>query len=55
METLAEEKKEEKNQREGTVWPDWICMRVILLDTIGYYWIGIEKDINRYRFFIFYF
>jgi hypothetical protein len=33
--TLAEEKKAEKNQLEGTVWPDWICMRVVLLDTIG--------------------
>jgi hypothetical protein len=53
--TLAEEKKAEKNQLEGTVWPDWICMRVVLLDTIVYYWIGIEKDINRCRCLIFYF
>jgi hypothetical protein len=31
---------------KGTVRPYWICMGV-------YHWIGIEKDINRFRFFIF--
>ncbi len=33
---------------KGTVGPDWICME-------WYHWISLEKDINRYRLFIFYF
>ncbi len=33
---------------KGTLRPDWFCMRVD-------HWIGLKKDINRYRFFIFYF
>ncbi len=33
---------------KGTVRPDWICMRVV-----QYYWIGLEKYINRLRFLIF--
>ncbi len=35
-----------KRNIKGTVWPDWICMRVD-------HWIGHEKDINRYRFLVF--
>jgi hypothetical protein len=35
---------------KGTVRPDWICVRVVPLE-----WIGIKKDITRYRFFIFLF
>jgi hypothetical protein len=34
---------------EGTVRPDWISLRVV---SFGY-WIGLKKDINRYRFLIF--
>ncbi len=33
----------------NTVRPDWICIWV------WYHWIGLEKDINPYSFFIFYF
>ncbi len=34
---------------KGTVRPDRICMRVIP----RYHWVGLEKDINRYRFLFF--
>jgi hypothetical protein len=33
---------------KSTVRPDWSSLRV-------YHWIGLEKNINRYMFFIFYF
>ncbi len=36
-----------RHRFKGTVRPDWIRMRVLLLD-----W-GLEKDINRYMFLIF--
>ncbi len=38
-----------RNSRlKGTVRPDWICLRVVLLE-------GLEKDINRYMYFYFLF
>jgi hypothetical protein len=35
---------------KDTVRPDWICMRVVPLE-----WIGLEKDINSYMFFLFFY
>ncbi len=40
-----------KRRIKGTVWPDWICMRL----PDWYHWIGLEKDINRCRFLFFIF